>query len=230
MFDGHDPYPAVAVDSGWALVAHNRGAGLLMAGLPEELPAPPLNVLRASLHPDGLARRIVNLGEWKAHLMGRLARQVALSGDPALRTLHDELVVLASGAPEPESPALPRDDVVVALRLRSDAGELSFFSTVTTFGTPMDITVEELDRVVLPRRRAHGRGVGPCGRRLTFRAAMSDSATSEPGRTSSSSTTPPRAIPTVGSPPARRSRRSRTTGSARFLMAPARKDFEPYDG
>ena len=113
-----------------------------MAGLPEELLAPPLNVLRASLHPDGLARRIVNLGEWKAHLMGRLARQVALSGDPALRTLRDELA--AYPAPEPEPAALPRDDVVVPLRLRSDAGELSFFSTVTTFGTPMDITVEEL--------------------------------------------------------------------------------------
>ena len=142
VLDGHDPYPAITVDRGWALVAHNRGAALLMAGLPEELLAPPLNVLRASLHPEGLAPRIANLGQWRAHLLERLARQVAVTGDPALRTLHEEL----SGYPAPEDdgdPGAP-SDVVVPLRLRIPGGELRFFSTVTTFGTPVDITVEEL--------------------------------------------------------------------------------------
>jgi transcriptional regulator with XRE-family HTH domain len=141
VLDGHDPYPAITVDRGWALVASNRAAGLLMAGLPEDLLAPPMNVLRASLHPDGLAPRIANLGQWKAHLLERLARQAAITGDPALRTLHAELA--AYPAPE-DKPRGPASDVVVPLRLRTGDGELRFFSTVTTFGTPADITVEEL--------------------------------------------------------------------------------------
>jgi hypothetical protein len=100
-----------------------------------------MNVLRASLHPEGLAPRIANLGQWKAHLLERLARQAAITGDPALRTLHAELA--AYPAPEDEERG-PASDVVVPLRLRTDGGELRFFSTVTTFGTPADITVEEL--------------------------------------------------------------------------------------
>lgn len=141
VLDGHDPYPALTVDHGWALVAHNRGAELLMAGLPDDLLASPLNVLRASLHPDGLAPRILNLAEWRAHLMARLSRQIALTGDAALRTLRDEL----EGYPAPDGPGEhPPDDVVVPLRLRAGDGELRFLSTITTFGTPVDITVEEL--------------------------------------------------------------------------------------
>jgi transcriptional regulator with XRE-family HTH domain len=140
VLDGHDPYPAITVDRGWALVAHNRAAGLLMAGLPDDLLAPPMNVLRASLHPDGLAPRIANLGQWKAHLLERLARQATVTGDPALRTLHEELAAY----PAPEHDDGPVSDVVVPLRLRVPDGELRFFSTVTTFGTPVDITVEEL--------------------------------------------------------------------------------------
>ena len=141
VLDGHDPYPAITVDRGWALVAHNRGAGLLMAGLPEDLLAPPANVLRASLHPNGLAPRIANLGQWKAHLLERLARQAAITGDPALRALHAELAAYPAPAGDAGAPA---SDVVVPLRLRIPGGELRFFSTVTTFGTPVDITVEEL--------------------------------------------------------------------------------------
>jgi len=140
VLDGHDPYPALAVDHGWALVAHNRGAELLMAGLPDDLLAPPLHVLRASLHPTGLAPRIINLAQWKAHLLDRLGRQHALTGDPALRMLHAELAAY----PAPAGPAPAGSDVVVPLRLRTDGGELRFLSTVTTFGTPADITVEEL--------------------------------------------------------------------------------------
>jgi transcriptional regulator with XRE-family HTH domain len=142
VLDGHDPYPAVTVDRGWALVAHNRGAGLLMAGLPEDLLAPPMNVLRASLHPDGLAPRIANLAQWREHLLTRLGRQTAVTGDLALRALHDELA--AYPAPPGGSEDTASSDVVVPLRLRIPGGELRFFSTVTTFGTPMDITVEEL--------------------------------------------------------------------------------------
>jgi transcriptional regulator with XRE-family HTH domain len=142
VLDGHDPYPAITVDRGWALVAHNKAAAVIMAGLPEDLLAPPMNVLRASLHPDGLAPRIANLGQWKAHLLERLAREAAVTGDPALRALHEELA--AYPAPEDAEPAGAASDVVVPLRLRVPGGELRFFSTVTTFGTPVDITVEEL--------------------------------------------------------------------------------------
>jgi len=146
VLEGHHPSPAIAVDHGWALVAHNRGAALLMAGLPEQLLAPPLNVLRASLHPDGLARRIVNLRQWKDHVLGRLARQAMMTGDPALRTLYRELDAYPAPADDgPDPLAVPADEVAVPLRLRSDdGGELRFISTVTTFGTPADITVEEL--------------------------------------------------------------------------------------
>lgn len=142
VLDSHDPYPALTVDHGWALVAHNRGAALLMAGLPDHLLAPPMNVLRASLHPEGLAPRISNLGDWRAHILERLDRQAALTGDPALRTLHDELA--AYPAPPPTGGADAGSDVVMPLRLDIGGTELSFFSTVTTFGTPVDITVEEL--------------------------------------------------------------------------------------
>jgi transcriptional regulator with XRE-family HTH domain len=145
VLDGHDPYPAITVDHGWALVAHNRGAAHILAGLPEHLLAPPVNVLRASLHPEGLAPRIVNLAQWKAHLLERLDRQVVLTGDPALRTLYDELD--AYPAPADDGAAahgLAPNDVVVPLVLDAGDAELRFFSTVTTFGTPIDITVEEL--------------------------------------------------------------------------------------
>jgi len=140
VLDGHDPYPAITVDRGWALVAHNRAAGLLIAGLPDDLLAPPMNVLRASLHPYGMAPRIVNLAQWKAHILERLGRQVTLTGDPALRTLYEEL----EGYPAPPGDPGPTSDVAVPLRLRIPDGELRFISTVTTFGTPADITVEEL--------------------------------------------------------------------------------------
>src|SRR4051794_2992024 len=137
----HEPYPAVVVDRGWHLVAANASLTALLEGVAPELLAPPANVLRISLHPDGLAPRIVNLGEWRAHLLERLARQIALSGDPELAALHDEL----SGYPSPDgAPRATGGEIAVPLRLRTDAGELAFVSTVSTFGTAVDITVAEL--------------------------------------------------------------------------------------
>jgi hypothetical protein len=99
-------------------------------------------VLRVSLHPDGLAPRIANLGQWKAHLLRRLAREAAVTGDPALHALYEELDAYPSPAEAGDPGAA--GDVVVPLRLRIPGGELRFVSTVTTFGTPVDITVEEL--------------------------------------------------------------------------------------
>ena len=144
VLTGHEPYPAVAVDRGWQLVEANAGVALLTAGVAPELLAPPANALRLSLHPAGLAPRIANLGEWRAHLLGRLRRQVALTADPALEQLYQELRAYPCDQPEPVVELPGPGDVVVPLRLRHAGGELAFLSTVATFGTPLDITVAEL--------------------------------------------------------------------------------------
>ena len=144
ILDGHDPYPAVVVDGAWEMVAANSAVGLLTEGVAPDLLEPPLNVLRVSLHPDGLAPRIANLGEWRAHLLDRLRRQIALTADPALKTLLDELL----GYPGPEEPERAdtgaAHDLAVPLRLRGDAGELTFISTIATFGTAVEVTASEL--------------------------------------------------------------------------------------
>jgi transcriptional regulator with XRE-family HTH domain len=142
---GHEPYPAAAVDRAWEMVAANRSIPLLTEGVAPELMEPPVNVMRVALHPDGMAPRIANLAEWRTHLLDRLGRQAELTGDPAIAALYDEV----SAYPAPASPRrgapLGLDEaIVVPLRLRTDDGELAFFSTVTTFGTAVDITVAEL--------------------------------------------------------------------------------------
>ncbi len=138
---GHEPYPAVVVNRYWEIVEANAALRLLTAGLPRELLASPTNVLRASLHPDGLAPRIVNLAEWRAHLLGRLRQQVDLTADERLADLYAELTTY----PAPIDPGSDhRVGIAVPLRLRHGDGELSLISTVTTFGTAIDITAAEL--------------------------------------------------------------------------------------
>jgi transcriptional regulator with XRE-family HTH domain len=141
---GHEPYPSLAVDRGWHLVDANAGVALLTAGAAERLLAPPVNVLRLSLHPDGIAPRIVNLGEWRAHVLGRLRRQAAVTGDADLTALYQELRGYPGDRPEPEGDLSGPGDVVVPLRIRHDGAVLGFFSTTTVFGTPLDVTVAEL--------------------------------------------------------------------------------------
>ena len=140
---GHEPFPAVVVDRHWGLVASNRAVPLLIAGAAGHLLEPPVNVLRLSLHPEGMAPRIVNLGEWRAHLLDRLGRQAVVSGDPALFALHDELAGYPGGGPT-HSPDLEAGAIAVPLRLRVGDEELAFISTATTFGTATDVTVSEL--------------------------------------------------------------------------------------
>jgi len=141
---GHEPYPATVVDRHWGLVAANRAVGLLTAGAAAHLLEPPVNVLRLALAPDGLAPRVVNHAEWRAHLLDRLGRQAVASGDPALGVLYEELAAYPGGRRAP-SPDLTASDVAVPLRLRDgDGGELAFISTITTFGTAVDVTVSEL--------------------------------------------------------------------------------------
>jgi transcriptional regulator with XRE-family HTH domain len=142
VLSGHEPYPALAVDRGWNLVASNGALGPLLEGVAPELLQPPVNCMRLALHPEGLAPRILNLAEWRSHLLHRLARQIALTGDELLVDLRDELLGYpGEGAPEP-APA--SGDIMVQLRIATEDAELAFFSTVTTFGTAVDITVSEL--------------------------------------------------------------------------------------
>jgi transcriptional regulator with XRE-family HTH domain len=142
VLKAHEPYPAVVVDRGWNLVDANSTLAVLTTGAAPELLAPPVNVLRLSLHPDGVAPRIVNLAEWRGHLLGRLRREVAATGDGELADLYEELRGYPGGSHEIETAS--GGEVVVPLRIRTDAGVLSFFGTVATFGTPLDVTVAEL--------------------------------------------------------------------------------------
>jgi transcriptional regulator with XRE-family HTH domain len=142
---GHEPYPALAVDRHWTLIAANRAVAPLLAGADPSLLAPPVNVLRLSLHPQGLAPRIANLREWRAHLLERLRAQVELSADIVLDKLMKELAEYPVPPATTKPPA--KEDyagVVVPLQMITDNGVLSFFSTTTVFGTPVDITLSEL--------------------------------------------------------------------------------------
>jgi transcriptional regulator with XRE-family HTH domain len=141
---GHEPYPAVVVDRAWNLVDANAAVAALVAGADPALLAPPANVLRLSLHPDGMAPRIANLGEWRAHLLGRLRRQIDLTADPGLAELHEELRAYPCDQPEPDVELPGPGDVVVPLRFRHGDRELSMLSILASFGTPLDVTVAEL--------------------------------------------------------------------------------------
>ena len=141
LLAAHEPNPALVIDRHWGMLAANHGVAALTALVADHLLEPPVNVLRASLHPEGMAPHIANLPEWRAHLLDRLGREAVASGDPALAALHEEL----AGYPGGEGPA-PSHDLVagaiaVPLRLRHPEGELAFLSTVTTFGTAVDVTV-----------------------------------------------------------------------------------------
>lgn len=142
---GHEPYPALAVDRYWSLVASNSAVGLLLEGVSPELLQPPINVLRLSLHPEGLAPHIANLAQWRGHVLSRLHRQVDVTADEKLAALLEELRAM----PAPGGGAWPKAahepmGVVVPLRLHTRFGLLSLFSTTTVFGTPVDITLSEL--------------------------------------------------------------------------------------
>ena len=147
MLDAHHPYPGVAVDRQWNLVSSNAAALMLIDGVASELLGPPTNVYRLSLHPDGLAQRTANFDEWAPHLLRQLERSVLLTGDPAVAELLEEVMAYPSvQALELTVPPLDGDPptVLLPLRLSTPLGEVSLFTTLTTFGTPLDVTVEEL--------------------------------------------------------------------------------------
>ncbi|MDT0303022.1 helix-turn-helix domain-containing protein [Streptomonospora wellingtoniae] len=145
MLTGHEPYPAVVVDRRWDMLEANAGIALFTGLVADHLLSPPVNVLRASLHPEGMAPRIANLGEWRAHLLGRLQRQAEITDAADLRELYAELRSYpgGDGSAAERAPGGP-GDFVVPLRLRHGDRELSFFSAVATLGTPVDVTLAEL--------------------------------------------------------------------------------------
>jgi len=149
VLDGHEPYPALAVDRHWTLMMANAAVSPLLAYVEEpSLLQPPVNVLRLSLHPKGAAPRIVNLGQWRAHLLARLHRQIEVSGDLVLAALLEEL----RAYPPPEGGAARSSiesehdfaGIAVPLQLWTPNGTLSLISTTTVFGTPVDLTLAEL--------------------------------------------------------------------------------------
>jgi transcriptional regulator with XRE-family HTH domain len=149
VLKGHEPYPAVVVNRWWELVDANAGIAMFTRDVAPALLQPPANVLRLSLHPDGMAPRIANLPEWRAHLLVRLRHQAEATGDARLAELHDELAAYPGGQAEPlPARALSIPDVVVPMRWRGTGNgqsrELSFLSITAMVGTPMDVTVSEL--------------------------------------------------------------------------------------
>jgi hypothetical protein len=145
LLTAHEPFPALSVDRHWHLLNHNRAVPLLLRGVLESLLRPPINVLRLSLHPDGLAPRISNLLQWREHILVRLRHQAETTADPVLMEILKELTNYpVSGGRHTIHDIESLGSVVVPFSLVTDEGELHFVSTTTVFGTPLDVTIAEL--------------------------------------------------------------------------------------
>ena len=146
LIQGYEPYPALVVDATYTVVAANRGITMLLDGVPESLLQPPLNAMRLTLHPEGMAPRIRNLREWRGHLLTQMERQIALHRSEPLRALYEE--VRAYPAPgtadDGAEPSPPVPHFALPMRIGHDGRVLSFVSSIATFNTPMDVTVSEL--------------------------------------------------------------------------------------
>ncbi|HVV30446.1 MAG TPA: helix-turn-helix transcriptional regulator [Mycobacteriales bacterium] len=140
---GHEPYPALVINRYWELLDANTAVGVITAGCAPHLLQPPVNVLRLSLHPDGMAPRIVNLAQWRGHLLGQVRQRADQTGDAKLVELLDELRGYPGGTGGVDT-ARPSNNVVLPLRLQHETGALSFFSIAATVETAADVTVDEL--------------------------------------------------------------------------------------
>lgn len=144
VLKAHEPFPALAVDRYWTMVAANAVVPRMLGAVSPQLLEPPVNVLRLSLHPEGLAPAIVNLSEWRAHLLARLRREIEVCADPSLAALYDELQAYASPARRHSASTVDASAVAVPLKLAIGEQVLCFISTTTVFGTPTDVTLSEL--------------------------------------------------------------------------------------
>lgn len=142
ILGGHEPFPALAIDRHWTILASNGAVASLLSGVDHTLLEPPVNALRLTLHPEGLAPRIANLTEWRAHLLARLRHQIDITADAVLGDLYDELVAF----PHPNRPTPAVDPNALAVPFKLTVGEtlLTFLSTTTVFGTPVDVTLAEI--------------------------------------------------------------------------------------
>lgn len=140
----HEPFPALAFDRHWNVISANQAVGPLLAMADKDLLEPPVNLLRVTLHPAGLAPHIANFAEWRLHLISQLRRQMHITRDPILDSLLKEADSYPSPLDEVGSPAIPAETIAIPLRLKTPSGTLSFLSTVTVFGTPLEITLSEL--------------------------------------------------------------------------------------
>jgi len=143
VLKGHAPNPALAIDRLWTLIAANDAALKLMGAIAPALLAPPVNVLRASLHPEGLAPRILNLNEWREHIFARLERQIAAAADAVLTELLAELRRYPGGGAH-AAPLRDAAPVITPLKLKMPHGVLSLFGVTSVFGMPQDVTLDEL--------------------------------------------------------------------------------------
>jgi transcriptional regulator with XRE-family HTH domain len=146
ILGGHDPYPAVVVDQRWNVLSANSAALVVFTdGVAPHLLEPPMNAVRVGLHPDGLAPRTENFAEFSDHMLMRLRRQIDLSADPELIRLYDEVRGYPGVVEGGVDPTQLANLLFVPLRIRRDDGSvLSFFSTLATFGTALDVTIAEL--------------------------------------------------------------------------------------
>ncbi|MFD4376232.1 helix-turn-helix domain-containing protein [Streptomyces sp. NPDC058486] len=153
LLQGYEPYPALVVDGSYTVVAANQAIAMMLEGLPEHLLTPPMNVMRITLHPEGLAPRIRNLREWRGHLLAQMERQIAFARSDALRAVYEEVAAYplpepsgsgAAGDAEDAEDPEPYPYFALPLRIEHDGRVLSFVSSISTFNTPMDVTVAEL--------------------------------------------------------------------------------------
>ncbi|MFD5814339.1 helix-turn-helix domain-containing protein [Streptomyces sp. NPDC127038] len=148
LIQGYEPYPALVVDATYDVLAANRGIAMLLDGVPDRLLVPPLNAMRLTLHPEGLAPRILNLRAWRGHLLAQMDRQIALRRSEPLRALYEEVAAYPFPDREPvpadDEPDAPAPHFALPLRIEHEGRVLSFISSVSTFNTPMDVTVSEL--------------------------------------------------------------------------------------
>ncbi|MEV8427682.1 helix-turn-helix transcriptional regulator [Streptomyces sp. HUAS 31] len=145
LIQGYEPYPALVVDAMYNVQAANRGILMLLDDIPEHLLEPPLNAMRLTLHPDGLAPRIRNLREWRGHLLAQMQRQIALHRSEPLRELYEEVAAYPVPADAPGAePDEPVPYFALPMQIEHEGRVLSFISSISTFNTPMDVTVAEL--------------------------------------------------------------------------------------
>ena len=143
ILKGHEPYPAIAVDRHWNIVAMNDAISFFTEQIGSSLLEPPINAIKVALHPDGLAPQVVNLAEWHGHVLEQLDQQIASSADPGLMELREEVASYPHESGK-EPPPVDPDRIWVPLILDTTVGQLAFISTITIFGTPVDITLSEL--------------------------------------------------------------------------------------